>query len=368
MDLERLIECALAIQAIPAPTFDEDKRAHFLLNKFKGTELKDVQLDRIGNLLGRIDGGTKPPIIISAHLDTVFPADTELDSKRTEEQLSGPGIGDNAIGLATLIELAHDLPRSPPGDIWLVATVGEEGLGNLRGMHEIVKRFDDHTAAYIVLEGMALGHIYHRGLPIRRYEITTLTEGGHAWIHAGRPSAVHTLIALGVELTKIALPSRPRTSLNIGRIEGGTSINSIANRASMEIDLRSEEIETLSSLEAQITKLVNSYQNQQTEIQMTLIGERPGGGLPENHPLVQAAVHALKQCGEKVIHLKSGSTDASVPLSLGLPAICIGITRGGNAHSPSEYIEIEPISRGYNALLSTISSVMNDPSVFTVSR
>ncbi|UCF61551.1 MAG: M20/M25/M40 family metallo-hydrolase, partial [Anaerolineaceae bacterium] len=341
-------------------------RAHFVLNKFKEAELEDVQLDQIGNVLGRIRGGSKPPLIISAHLDTVFPVGTELDSKRAEDRLSGPGIGDNAIGLATLVELTHDLPRRPPGDIWFVATVGEEGLGNLRGMHEVVKRFEEHPAAFIVLEGMALGHIYHRGLPVRRYQITTKTEGGHAWIHAGRPSAIHVLIAVGADLMSLSLPSLPRTSLNIGRIDGGTSINSIANRASMKIDLRSEEIESLLDLESQVMELVNSHKNNQTEIQMTLIGERPGGGLPESHPLVQAAIHALKECGEKVIHLKPGSTDASVPLSLGLPAICIGITRGGNAHSPNEYIEIEPISRGYNALLSTIRSVINDPKIFTV--
>lgn len=366
MDLERLIKCTRDIQAIPAPTFDERKRALFLQNAFECAELEDVQLDQIGNLLGRIRGGSKPPLIISAHLDTVFPVDTPLNSKRTEDRLSGPGIGDNAIGLATLVELAHDFSRSPPGDIWFVATVGEEGMGNLRGMHEVVKRFGEHPTAYIILEGMALGHIYHRGLPVRRYEITTTTEGGHAWIHAGRPSAIHRLIEVGAELTTLALPTLPRTSLNIGRIDGGTSINTIANRASMKIDLRSEEIETLLSLEAQIVDLINSYQNEQSKIDLTLIGERPGGGLSEKHPLVQAAAQALKECGEKLIHLKPGSTDASAPLSLGLPAICIGITRGGNAHSLSEYIELEPISRGYNALMSTIVSVISDPSIFTV--
>ena len=149
-------------------------------------------------------------------------------------------------------------------------------------------------------------------------------------------------------------------------VDGGTSINTIANRASMKVDLRSEEIETLLNLEAQIMDLINSYQNKQSDIKLSLIGERPGGGLSERHPLVQVAVQALRECGEKIIHLKPGSTDASVPLSLGLPAICIGITRGGNAHSLTEYIELEPISRGYNALMSTIVSVLRDHSIFMV--
>ncbi len=366
MVLERLIERTCAIQAIPAPTFDEKTRALFLQNAFEEAELEDIQLDHVGNLLGRIRGGSKPPLIISAHLDTVFPADTQLDSKRTEDRISGPGIGDNAIGLATLVELAQDFSRVQQGDIWFVATVGEEGMGNLRGMHEIVRRFGDQPIAYIVLEGMALGHIYHRGLPVRRYEITIKTEGGHAWIHTGRTSAIHRLISVGAELTTLVLPAEPRTSLNIGGIEGGTSINTIANLASMKIDLRSEDIEVLLSFETQIMDLINSYQDEQTEITTTLIGDRPGGGLSERHPLVQIAVEALKECGEKLIHLEPGSTDASVPQSRGFPAICIGITRGGNAHSLSEYIEIKPITRGYNILVSTIVNVLSDPSIFTV--
>jgi tripeptide aminopeptidase len=367
MHLERLIEKTLAIQAIPAPSFSERQRALFLQREFEEAKLANVERDQIDNVMGRIRGGSHPPMIISAHLDTVFPIETHLNSKRTHDRLFGPGVGDNAIGLATLIELAYDLSQSPPlGDIWLVANVGEEGLGNLRGMYKIVERFGDQPAAYIVLEGMALGHIYHRGLPIRRYNITTLTEGGHSWIHAGRPSAIHTLIAIGTEVTKISLPATPRTSLNIGRIDGGTSINAIANRASMEIDLRSEEIDTLINLETQIMNLIDTYRNEFIEIEMKLIGERPGGGLPERHPLIEIAIQALKNCGENKIHLKRGSTDASVPLSLGLPAICIGITRGGNAHSPAEYIEIEPISRGYNALMMTIKNVLSDSSTLKV--
>lgn len=367
MDLERLIERTLALQAIPAPTFDERKRSLFLQREFEEAKLENIERDQIGDLFGRIRGESHPPVVISAHLDTVFPIETLLDSKRTKDRLSGPGIGDNAIGLAILVELAYDLSHSPPlGDIWLVANVGEEGLGNLRGMYKIVERFGDQPIAYIVLEGMALGHIYHRGLPIRRYNITALTEGGHSWIHAGRPSAIHTLIAIGSELTKIGLPTAPRTSLNIGRIDGGISINTIANRASMEIDLRSEDIDTLMNLETQISDLVDTHRNELIETEMKLIGERPGGGISKRHPLVQIAVQALKDCGEKVIHLKRGSTDASVPLSMGLPAICIGITRGGNAHSPTEYIEIEPISRGYNALMLTIKNVLSDSSTFKV--
>lgn len=367
MDLERLIEKTLAIQAIPAPTFSERKRALFLQYEFEEAKLENVERDQIDNVLGRIQGGPHPPVIISAHLDTVFPIETDLNSKRTEDRLSGPGVGDNALGLATLVELAYDFSQSPPpGDIWLVANVGEEGLGNLRGMYKILERYGDQPSAYIVLEGMALGHIYHRGLPIRRYNINTLTEGGHSWIHAGRPSAIHTLIAIGAELTKISLPTAPRTSLNIGRIDGGTSINTIANRASMEIDLRSEEIDTLINLETQIIDLVDTYRNELIETEMKLIGERPGGGLSERHPLVEIAIQALKDCGENKIHLKQGSTDASVPLSLGLPAICIGITRGGNAHSSAEFIEIEPISRGYNALMLTIKRVLSDSRAFKV--
>jgi len=349
MDLDRLITRAIEIQSIPAPTFNESKRALYLKKAFENASLKKIELDTIGNLYGLIPGSGNRPIIVSAHLDTVFPEDTPLDSRRDGNRIFGPGIGDNSIALATLVELALDLSSEKlEHDIWLVANVCEEGLGNIRGMREVVNRFQDQPLAYIVLEGMALGNIYHKGLRVKRYRITVETAGGHSWAHAGRPSAIHTLFKLGSEIIDIDLPVDQRTTLNVGVIAGGTSINTIANQASLELDLRSE---------GDAQDLCHDYHRDEIKVKISMIGERPGGSLPDDHPLIKAACSALKSAGIRDCRLEVGSTDANAPLSKGYPAICIGLTRGDGAHTPHEYIEIPPLERGYTALTNLIRSL-----------
>ncbi|MEE8121501.1 MAG: M20/M25/M40 family metallo-hydrolase [Anaerolineales bacterium] len=358
MDLERLITRAIEIQSIPAPTFNESKRALFLRNAFEDANLKDIELDPVGNLYGLIPGSSNRPIIVSAHLDTVFPEDTPLDSRRDGNRLFGPGIGDNSIALATLVELALDLsPERLEHDIWLIANVCEEGLGNIRGMQEVVNRFQDQPQAYIVLEGMALGTIYHKGLRVKRYRITVETAGGHSWAHAGRPSAIHTLFKLGSEIIDTNLPVDRRTTLNVGVIVGGTSINTIANQASLELDLRSEGDTQLDTLDRAIKDLCHNYHRDEITVKVSLIGERPGGSLPDDHPLIEAACKALKSAGVRDCRLEVGSTDANAPLSKGYPAVCVGLTRGDGAHTPHEYIEIPPIEKGYTALTNLIRSL-----------
>lgn len=355
MDFNRWIERTLAIQSIPAPTFGESERADFLRLEFEALGSSDVSQDGIGNLFARISGSNAPPVVVSAHLDTVFAAGTDLTHHRTRSRLTGPGVGDNSVALAALLELAEDLAQTTPeGDIWLVANVGEEGLGNLRGMREVVARFGDMVTAYIVLEGMALGHIYHRALPVRRYRITFRSEGGHSWIHAGRTSAVHKLIEVGEQLLSLPVPTDPRTTVNIGHVEGGRSINSIADSAAMDLDLRSESEATLDELESQLRKLIQQVPDGGAEMELTLVGSRPGGDLAADHPLVLAALEALSSAGERDAYLEYGSTDASIPLSRGIPAVCVGVTKGGEAHTTREYIEIRPMRTGYLAILELI--------------
>ncbi len=323
--------------------------------EFQSLRLQDVAFDQIGNLFGRVPGGSLPPVIVCAHLDTVFSPEEIVEARREGRRLIGPGVGDNAVALAALLELGEDLLASTPrGDVWLVANVGEEGLGNLRGMRNVVSRFEDRISAYLILEGMALGHIYNKALPVRRFRITALARGGHSWIHVNRPSAIHTLIKFGALLAQIPLSSSPRTTLNIGRIEGGTSINSIAREATLELDLRSESEEALERLVEQMEALVRKAKVRGVSLQIEPIGHRPGGALPEDHPLVRAARSAYKESGESRARLEAASSDASYPLSLGLPAVCVGLTYGGEAHSLKEFIEIPPLERGYRSVLNLI--------------
>ena len=360
MNIDRWIDRTLATQSIPAPTFDEAERAAFIKSEFEASGIPHIDQDDIGNLFARIPGANAPPLIVSAHLDTVFASHTDLTHRRTRSRLIGPGVGDNSVALAALLELSDDLQnRGLAGDVWLVANVGEEGLGNLRGMREVVARFGEDVTAYVVLEGMALGHIYHRALPVRRYRITLKTEGGHSWIHAGRTSALHKLIEVGGQVLDLRIPSHPRTTLNIGRIEGGRSINSIADMAVMEIDLRSESETTLDKVDERLTSLVEKIHPGDAEIALTQIGSRPGGELAADHPLVLAALEALTRAGEREAHLEFGSTDASIPLNRGIPAVCVGITKGGEAHTTQEYIEIRPMRKGYAAVLDLIESAFS---------
>ena len=322
--------------------------------------MTQLDQDDIGNLYARIPGENAPPLIVSAHLDTVFAVHTDLSHRRTRSRLTGPGVGDNSVALAALLELSEDLRTLRlAGDVWLVANVGEEGLGNLRGMREVVARFGEKVTAYVILEGMALGHIYHRALPVRRYRITLRAEGGHSWIHAGRTSAIHKLIAVGGKLLDLQLPSNPRTTLNIGRIEGGRSINSIADLAILEIDMRSESETALSDMDTRLRKLVKDVRLSDAEIELTQVGSRPGGELAADHPLVLAALRSLEKSGEREAYLEFGSTDASVPLNRGIPAVCVGITKGGEAHTIREYIEIRPMRKGYSAVLDLIETAFS---------
>jgi acetylornithine deacetylase/succinyl-diaminopimelate desuccinylase-like protein len=232
----------------------------------------------------------------------------------------------------------------------LAGNVGEEGLGNLAGMQAVVERFGAQPKAYIVLEGMSLGFIYYRALPIRRYSLEVKTQGGHAWIHSGRLSAAHILLQIGARIAQLPVQTDPRTTINIGRLQSGTSINTIASHAHMELELRSEDEALVQTYQATIEDIIGDFRSAGVDLIFTTIGTRPGGELASDHPLVEAAVEALRVAGEQLVALEIGSTDASWPLSKGLPAVCVGLTRGGDAHTQNEYIELEPLARGYKAL------------------
>jgi tripeptide aminopeptidase len=352
MDLnltKRVLDLTVAIQQIPAPTFSEDQRAAFLQAQFRQENLADIEIDQIGNVYGRFPGiGEVRPLVVSAHLDTVFPAYTDLQVTQPPNKIAGPGIGDNSLGLAGLIGLLWSLKArdtSLPGDLWLVANVGEEGLGDLKGIKAVVDRFGEQPLAYIVLEGMALGQVYHRGLGVHRYRITTHTEGGHSWVDYGCPSAIHELATLIEQISSLDLPENPRTSLNVGVIQGGTSVNTIAAEAHLELDLRSEDAKTLSALIQQVENLVREANRSEVSVTAETIGQRPAGEIPPDHPLVRLAVRALEEQHIQPC-LNIGSTDANIPLSRGLAAISVGLTRGGGAHTLNEYIYTEPLANG----------------------
>jgi tripeptide aminopeptidase len=298
-------------------------------------------------------------LIISAHMDTVFPLETNLRIKRGVESIHGPGLGDNSLGVATLFGLLWTLRAreiSLPGDVWFVANVGEEGLGDLRGMKAVVDRFGAEVQTYLVLEGLALGHVYHRAVGVKRYRVTARTSGGHSWSDYGQPSAVHELAKLVVALASLTLPTHPRTTMNVGKISGGTSVNVIASQASFDLDLRSEGQAALVDLVSATEKLIQHANRAGVSTEAEVIGERPAGEMPANHPFILLAKDCLREQG-LAAGLISGSTDANVPLSQGYPAIVLGVTTGGSAHTVHEYINTAPIAQGMEQLMRFVSRV-----------
>jgi acetylornithine deacetylase/succinyl-diaminopimelate desuccinylase-like protein len=360
---ERVIERAIEIQQIPAPTFEEAQRAEFVRAKFLEEGLQDVAVDEAGNVYGRIQvkGRTShvKPLIVSAHLDTVFPKATNLEIRRSAEVIQGPGLGDNSLGVAALFGLMWILKERqvvPGGDIWFVANVGEEGLGDLIGMKAVVERFGADVLAYLVLEGLALGHVYHRAVGVKRYRISARTKGGHSWSDYGQPSAVHELAKLIVQLTSLDLPREPRTTMNVGKISGGTSVNVIASEASLDLDLRSEGQESLAELVSAAEKFIRRANKPGVSFEAEVIGQRPAGEIDAAHPLIRLAQSCLHELGLDAV-LTTGSTDANVPLSKGYPALVLGVSRGGNAHTVQEYIHSAPVEQGMEQLVHFVERV-----------
>lgn len=363
----RIIDLAVQIQQIPAPTFYESKRAEFVRNLFLEEGLADVSVDAVGNVYGRLPAGERSsgisrPLIVSAHLDTVFPISTDLRMKREPGKIHGPGIGDNSLGVAALLGLLWTLRErkiEPAGEIWFVANTCEEGLGDLRGMKAVVERFGGEVQAYLVLEGLALGHVYHRAVGVKRYRITARTSGGHSWSDYGKPSAIHELAKLVVQLSVIELPAQPRTTMNVGKISGGTSVNVIASEAAMDLDLRSEGQETLAELVSMVEKLIHNANRNEVRLEAEVIGHRPAGQISPVHPLVRLAEQGLHELGMNPV-LTSGSTDANIPLSKGYPAVVLGISTGGSAHTVHEYINTGPVALGLEQLLKFVERVWKE--------
>lgn len=357
---DKIIDLTLEIQQIPAPTFAEGPRGEFVRDLFAKENLKDVSMDSLGNVYARLAGKQKKakPLIVSAHLDTVFPTSINLQIKKEGGRIIAPGIGDNSLGVAALFGILWGLREKNimlNHDVWFVANVGEEGLGDLRGMRGVVERFNTDVIGYLVLEGLALGYVYHRAIGVRRYRITAKTAGGHSWSDYGQPSAVHELAALVTQLTGMQLPRDPRTTMNVGTFGGGTGINVLASEAKCELDLRSEDIAALGKLIHQVEDVIINASREGVKITAEVIGQRPAGEISKNHELVKLAVKCVNEQGLNAV-LISGSTDANIPFSMGIPTVVMGVTTGGGAHTVNEYIDASPIEKGIETLIKFVEN------------
>jgi tripeptide aminopeptidase len=353
----------IRLTEIPAPEFDEASRGELLKNIFQSSGLK-VRTDKTGNVIGEFAGADPNSIILfAAHLDTVFPAGTDVRVKRNSGRLEAPGISDNGAGLAALAGLARVLSESgvrTSKTIVLAGDVGEEGEGNLRGIRALVESYGSRLAAVIAVDGPSTDHITTQAIASRRFEVSVTGPGGHSWSDFGAPNPITALSRGIVRFSSIPVPDDPRSSYNFGVIEGGTSVNSIPARAAVRIDLRSEDESQLGRLEATLRETmqigvkdeISSTHSPVDSLQVSFrsLGSRPAGKLAENSFLL-ATIRSVDSFLGNRSHLERSSTDANIPLSLGLPGAAIGGGgKGGGSHTLAEWYDPEGRELGLKRL------------------
>jgi tripeptide aminopeptidase len=366
----RIVESQVAVTEIPAPTGHEETRAAWITRRFHALGLEGVHVDAAGNVIGHRPGATEAPAVaLCAHLDTVFPREAVSTVANEHGRLIAPGIGDNGRGLATLLALAEvidgeSLRTLRP--VTFVATTGEEGHGDLRG----AKTFfggSPRCFAAIALDGTGDDRIVHRGVGCRRFRVQWHGPGGHSWSDYGLVNPIHAAAQAMAQLASLPLSSTPRTTLTIARVGGGLSINAIPEDAWFEVDVRSTAAEPLSRVEHTLRHVItsvlrdaNTRRPQYTdalEASIDIVGDRPCGELPDDHPLVEAAMTATRLIGKQP-EAAMASTDANIPLALGIPAIAIGGGGiGGDVHTLGEWYENADGVRGIaRALTITVAA------------
>lgn len=369
-DHERSIDDLKLLTEIEAPPFKEQKRAEAFLARLKALGLTDARIDAEGNVIGvRKGSGNGPTLLISAHLDTVFPAGTDVKVKEHDGKLHAPGISDDTRGLSVLLswlKVLNDNRIQTVGDLMFVGNVGEEELGNLRGMKAI---FRDHPDidGMVGLEPASDGNAVVLGTASHRYEVTFKGPGGHSYVAFGQvPSAIHGMGRAIARIADIKTPSFPKTTFTVGTVSGGTSVNTIAPDARMAVDIRSDEMGALLDTEKKVLAAIDeavAEENKRWNVttlsaSSKLIGDRPGGRTGSDSVIVEAVVRSNAAFGHKTL-LSGASTDANVPMSLGIPAIIIGSGgKTGGFHALSEWIDVTDGWKGaQNALVTVLGLV-----------
>ena len=359
---------------ISAPPFGEGPRGDRMAELMVEAGLRSER-DAEGNVLGWRDGTAETPLVVSAHLDTVFPADTDVRVREEGDRLTGPGISDDGRGLAALLSLARCIGEVRPRlscPLLFAATVGEEGEGDLRGVRHLFREGGAGRAAhaFLSLDGAGLSRVVTGGLGSRRFRVYARGPGGHSWVDWGTPNPIHALGRAVTTFTELTLPEEPRTTLSVGRWSGGTSINAIPQEAWVELEVRSPSVEQLDRLDGQIRAEAqaavadtNRSANGRglVELAVEVIGDRPAGSTDPNHRLVRAALAATRAVGVEP-ELALSSTDANIPMSLGVPAVTIGAGgEAGLAHTTDEWYRNEGGPEGVlRALLTVLVATEGD--------
>lgn len=344
---EAVTELTQRICEVPAPTGNERERAQLVASLWQERGYTP-EIDAVGNVYVRRGKREQGPVLmLLAHTDTVFPQTTPISVVRQGDILRGPGIGDNSVNVAAMIsalDILDELAQTTSVDIVAVADVGEEGLGNLLGARTAVERYREQLGAVIAIDGN-LGNITHGAVGSKRWRITVRGPGGHSYGAFGTPSAIHGLGRIIAAIAELSVPQQPKTTFNVGIIEGGTSVNTIAAHASALLDIRSTDITALNRVADEVRTIVAQRAGAGLTTEIEVLGERPAGERSQSDPLVQLAAAAITWLGIEPAYGAS-STDANIPISLNIPAVCIGITQVERMHTLEEFLHIPPIGTG----------------------
>jgi acetylornithine deacetylase/succinyl-diaminopimelate desuccinylase-like protein len=359
-----------AIAQIPSPSFKEAVRAKDYLSRLRALGLSDATVDSEGNVIARRKGtGSGPTLVLSAHLDTVFPEGTDVTVRQKDGRYLGPGFVDDSRGLAvllTVLRAMQDNAIKTSGDVLFVGTVGEEGLGNLRGVKAL---FRDHKNidGFISVDSVSLpdgrSKIVSQATGSRRWSATFTTSGGHSFGNFGSPSAIHAMGRAIAKIDELRPPADPKTTFTVGVVSGGTSVNAIAGEARMQVDIRSNSAAELAKLEKQILASIDQavvdentrWNSKDTKVQTRLLGDRPAGAALNDTPVVQAALQAAVALKLPAPSMSAASTDSNVALSMGIPAATLsGGGRGDKFHSLEEWYEPTNAWLGPQSVLLTV--------------
>ncbi|MDP2873546.1 MAG: M20/M25/M40 family metallo-hydrolase [Bacillota bacterium] len=357
--LEEFAAETTAICEVPAPPFKEHARAEFVADLMRRYGLGEVHVDEAPNPIGVFPaaGGAKGnAVMLAAHIDTVFPEGTDCTVRREGNTLIAPGVSDNSANVAAILAVARLLREfhfELPREVVFVGTAGEEGLGDLRGMKVAMRALKDRVARILPVDG-GFGTICHRAVGSRRLKVTAHTVGGHSYGDFGRPSAIHGLGRMIAGIAVLTVPKSPKTTFNVGVISGGTSVNTIAPKAWMQVDMRSESAAELAKLEENVRAAIGAgAEAEGTEYTIEVVGDRAAGQTPAEADLIKLLTAVFEQMGITPV-LRSGSTDSNVPIGMGLEAATISAKNGTGGHTVNDAVYVESMIPGVKTLLLTV--------------
>jgi tripeptide aminopeptidase len=346
---------------IPAPTFEEDRRVKFILDRFDESGLTDSSIDGHGNGIGVLTGKeSDEAILINAHADTIFSSKTDHTMQVSSDSITGPGVADNSLGLAALVTLPYileDLEIELNRDLVLLAGVNSLGRGNLGGIHFFLDNNPFKIKDAICIEGIQLGRLSYSSIGMLRGEITCQVPESYDWSRFGDASAILTLNEVINKINDIRLPKRPRTSIVMGSIVGGTSFNTIARDATLGFEIRSESQEVVERAGETISDIVLEVSSKTgDQVELDIFAKRTPGGIPYSHPLTKCARNVMKTLGIEP-RLAPSTSELSALIDKEIPALTVGLTLGERTSKTNETIQIEPIYKGLAQLIGTILAV-----------